>query len=49
VAIGFPGGNVCTNANALAEGIPTGHLEMPQFRFEPDQISDLIAFLQSLE
>ena len=34
---------------ALAEGILTGHPEMPQFRFEPDQINNLIAFLQSLE
>ena len=34
---------------AFAEGISTGHPTMPQFRFEPDQISDLIAFLQSLE
>ena len=34
---------------AFAEGILTGHPTMPQFRFEPDQISDLIAFLQSLE
>ena len=34
---------------AFAEGISTGHPEMPQFRFEPDQINDLIAFLRSLE
>ena len=34
---------------AFAEGIMTGHSEMPQFRFEPDQIDDLIAYLQSLE
>ena len=34
---------------ALAEGISTGHSEMPEFRFEPDQIGDLIAFLRSLE
>ena len=34
---------------ALAEGITTGHPEMPRFEFEPDQINDLIAFLKSLE
>lgn len=34
---------------AFAEGIYTGHPEMPQFQFEPDQINDLIAFLKSLE
>jgi cytochrome c len=36
-------------AEALAEGIVTGHNEMPEFRLEPDQIGDLIAFLKSLE
>ncbi len=34
---------------ALAEGIMTGHPTMPEFRFEPDQIANLIAFLKSLE
>ena len=34
---------------AFAEGISTGHPTMPQFRFEPDQIANLIAFLKSLE
>ncbi len=34
---------------ALAEGIVTGHPSMPQFRFEPDQISDFILFLKTLE
>ena len=34
---------------ALAEGIVTGHPTMPEFRFEPDQINDFIAFLKSLE
>jgi mono/diheme cytochrome c family protein len=36
-------------SEALAEGIMTGHPSMPQFRFEPDQIEDFIAFLKSLE
>ena len=34
---------------AFAEGISTGHPTMPEFRFEPDQIGNLIAFLKSLE
>jgi len=34
---------------ALAEGIVTGHPAMPEFRLEPEQISDFIAFLKSLE
>lgn len=38
-----------TLEEALAEGIVTGHPTMPQFRFEPDQISDFILFLKSLE
>jgi len=32
----------------LAEGIVTGHPSMPEFRFDPDQIRDFIAFLKSL-
>ena len=34
---------------ALGEGIVTGHPSMPQFELAPDQISDLIAYLKSLE
>jgi cytochrome c len=34
---------------ALAEGISTGHPTMPEFRFDPGQITDFIAFLKSLE
>ncbi len=34
---------------SLAEGIVTGHPSMPEFRFEGDQIGDLIAFLKTLE
>jgi cytochrome c len=33
----------------LAEGIIAGHPTMPQFRLEPDQISDVIAYLKTLE
>lgn len=34
---------------SLAEGIVTGHPNMPEFRLETDQITDFIAFLKSLE
>jgi mono/diheme cytochrome c family protein len=34
---------------ALAEGIVTGHPTMPEFRFDPDQIGDFLAYLKSLE
>jgi cytochrome c len=36
-------------AEALAEGIMTGHPSMPEFRLEPDQIENLIAYLKTLE
>ncbi len=36
-------------AEALAEGIMTGHPTMPEFQLEPDQINDFIAFLRTLE
>jgi cytochrome c len=32
----------------LAEGIVTGHPAMPEFRLEPSQVGDLIAYLKSL-
>lgn len=34
---------------ALAEGITTGHPTMPEFRLDPDQITDVVAYLKSLE
>ena len=34
---------------ALAEGIMTGHPEMPQFAFETEEIGAIIAYLQSLQ
>jgi mono/diheme cytochrome c family protein len=34
---------------SLAEGIVTGHQNMPEFRLELDQIADFIAFLKTLE
>jgi len=33
----------------LAEGIVTGHPAMPEFRFGPRQVGDIIAYLKSLE
>jgi len=33
---------------ALAEGIVTGHPDMPQFTLEPDQIADVLGYLRSL-
>ena len=38
-----------TLAEALAEGITTGHPTMPEFQLEPDQINDLLSFLKTLE
>ena len=34
---------------ALAEGIRTGHPNMPAFQLEPDQINDVISYLKTLE
>jgi cytochrome c len=34
---------------SLAEGIITGHPTMPEFRFDPGQVADVIAYLKSLE
>lgn len=36
-------------AESLAEGITTGHPTMPEFRFAPDQIDHIIAYLKTLE
>jgi cytochrome c len=36
-------------AEALAEGIVVGHPAMPEFRLDPDQIENLIAYLKTLE
>ena len=38
-----------TLSEALAEGIVTGHADMPQFQLDPDQIHDLLSFLKTLE
>ena len=34
---------------ALAEGIVTSHPTMPEFRLDPNQIADVIAFFKALE
>ena len=34
---------------AFAEGIQTGHQNMPEFRLDPDQIGDVIAYFKTLE
>jgi mono/diheme cytochrome c family protein len=34
---------------ALAEGITTGHPEMPEFAFAADDVSAIIAYLQSIQ
>jgi mono/diheme cytochrome c family protein len=34
---------------SLAEGIVTGHRQMPQFQFSPSDVDDLVAFLKSLQ
>jgi cytochrome c len=36
-------------AEALAEGIETGHPTMPVFQLDPDQIHDLLSYLKTLE
>ena len=34
---------------ALAEGILTGHPEMPEFRFAPHEVDAILRYLQSLQ
>ena len=34
---------------SLAEGIVSGHPAMPQFRFTPADVNDLIAYLKSIQ
>lgn len=38
-----------TIAEALAEGIQTGHPTMPEFQLDPDQIHDLLSYMKTLE
>jgi mono/diheme cytochrome c family protein len=34
---------------ALAEGLITGHPEMPEFRFSPAEVDDIIRYLNSIQ
>lgn len=34
---------------ALAEGIVSGHPDMPEFTFEPEDVAALIAYLESVQ
>jgi len=34
---------------ALGEGIATGHSKMPEFKFEPKQVDEIIYYLKTLE
>jgi mono/diheme cytochrome c family protein len=36
-------------AEALAEGIITGHPAMPEFRFEPSELNAIIRYLKSIQ
>jgi cytochrome c len=36
-------------AESLAEGIRTGHPSMPEFQLDPGQVTDVIAYLKTLE
>jgi cytochrome c len=36
-------------AEALAEGIGTGHAAMPEFQLAPAQIADFLAYLKTLQ
>jgi mono/diheme cytochrome c family protein len=36
-------------AEALAEGIITGHPAMPEFRFSPAEVNDIIRYLKSIQ
>jgi cytochrome c len=38
-----------TLAEALAEGILTGHPAMPEFRFEPSEVKAIVAYLRSIQ
>lgn len=40
---------VDTLEEALAEGITVGHPAMPQFEFAPQDVSDIVSYLQSIQ
>jgi mono/diheme cytochrome c family protein len=35
-------------AEAMAEGLSTGHPDMPEFTFTPEQVADLLGYLKAL-
>lgn len=45
VARRYPPANLM---EALAEGIVTGHNNMPEFEFSPDEISAIVGYLETL-
>jgi cytochrome c len=36
-------------AEALAEGLSSGHADMPEFRFEIDDVNAILAYLESIQ
>jgi cytochrome c len=36
-------------AEALAEGLSTGHPDMPEFRFDVEDVNAILAYLQSIQ
>jgi mono/diheme cytochrome c family protein len=40
---------IATLGEALAEGIYTGHADMPAFELTPEQIHDLLSYLKTLQ
>lgn len=36
-------------AEALGEGLVTGHPDMPEFKFAPDQVGAIVEYLHTLE
>ncbi|MBI1362286.1 MAG: c-type cytochrome [Alphaproteobacteria bacterium] len=40
---------VSSLGEAFAEGISTGHPDMPEWEFQPDQITALLGYIQSIQ
>ncbi len=40
---------IASLGEALAEGILTGHPAMPEFRFAPNQVAEVLAYLESIQ
>jgi len=40
---------IASLGEALAEGLVTGHPTMPEFRFAPHQIAEILAYLESIQ